>query len=173
MHIFKELERNKDLDFQVMRILSGIGTKRNIVYEQFRKKEEFIRRMQRMQTFKDNDQTLPDRVQSHPNRGKSRRRSLASVSSFSDSPRTEFKQNERALSRTENVTQLTSINLKAAGRDEVNLKMCRPHSLMQDTKFQESLDTGRVETINESQERYGNSHKVSFSEDKPQLFPSI
>ena len=46
MRIFKELEHdNKNYDFQVMRILSGIGTKRNIVYEQFRKKEEFIRRM--------------------------------------------------------------------------------------------------------------------------------
>ena len=58
MQIFKELEKeNKNTDFHMMRILSGIGTKRNIVYEQFRKKEEFIRRMQRMQTLKHHDDT--------------------------------------------------------------------------------------------------------------------
>lgn len=35
----------------MMRILSGIGTKRNIVYEQFRKREEFIRRIKANHTF--------------------------------------------------------------------------------------------------------------------------
>ena len=48
-----------------MRILSGIGTKRNIVYEQFRKKEEFIRRMQRMHSFKDNTEMDLGTIDAH------------------------------------------------------------------------------------------------------------
>ena len=56
MQIFKELEKeNKNIDFHMMRILSGIGTKRNIVYEQFRKKEDFIRSMQKMRKIGNTD----------------------------------------------------------------------------------------------------------------------
>ena len=100
--------------------------------------------MQKMQSLPDHDQTLSDQIQTYTHKEKSKGRSeLASVSSFGDSPKIDIKENHKALLRTENVTQLNSNDISAARKDEINLKMSKNYSLMQDTKFEDQLETGR------------------------------